>query len=106
MTPWACGIEGCQDRFDTAEHLIRHQVADHPSCECAVCGERYPAGFIAIRHTFDEHTRADYVRAYDADSDDIRHREQVKELVEREVDVDGLLSQIEADGEPAVSHGD
>lgn len=106
MTPWACGIEGCGEFFDTAEDLIRHQITDHASCECAVCGEQLPAGYVAIRHTFDEHTRADYVRAYDADSDDIRHREQVKELVERELDVDGLLDSLAAESQPAVSLGD
>lgn len=106
MTPWACGIEGCGEVFDAAEQLIRHQISDHPTCECAVCGEQLPAGYVAIRHTFDEHTRADYVRAYDADSDDIRHREQVKELVERELDVDGLLDTLATESEPAVSLGD
>jgi hypothetical protein len=106
MTPWACGIVGCDRDFETAEGLIRHQVADHPSHECKVCGRTVPAGYLAIRHAFEEHTRAEYVRAYDADSDDIRAREQLIEVVEEAVDVTSLVGSLESDGEPAVSVGD
>ena len=106
MTPWACGISQCGRHFETAEALIRHQANDHPRCQCKVCGEMHPAGFLAIKHAFDQHTRAEYVRAYDADSDDIRLRERVKELIESEVDVTAVLSAVVVDDEPAVSVSD
>lgn len=107
MSPWACGIAGCGSAFERAEDLIRHQVGEHGRCECAVCGESHPEGYLAIRHAFDSHTRAEFVRAYDADSDDIRQREQVIDEIEDVVDVQSLLSQLDVDAEdPAVSAGD
>lgn len=106
MSPWVCGITGCGDTFDTVETLIRHQATHHDGCECRVCGEHLPDGFIAIHHAFDEHTRAEYVRAYGADSDDIRLRERVKEAVEERVDVPSLLNQLSVDDEPAISASD
>ena len=63
MAAWTCAIEGCGERFDSTERLIEHQVEDHDSCTCKVCGESFPAGFLAIRHAFSTHTRADYLRA-------------------------------------------
>jgi len=107
MSHWACGIVGCGSVFETPEDLIGHQVNDHGVCTCAICGETHPEGFLAIRHAFAEHTRAEYVRAYDANSDDIRLREQVKELIESQVDVPSILSQLGVEGEdPAVSASD
>ena len=107
MSDWACGIVGCGARFDDVEELIGHQVTDHGQCTCAVCGETYPEGFLAIRHAFSEHTRAEYVRAYDANSDDIRLRERVMEHIEGQVDVPSVLSRLGIDGEdPAVSASD
>lgn len=107
MTDWACGIAGCGAGFETAEDLISHQVTDHGECTCAVCGEARPEGFLAIRHAFSEHTRAEYVRAYDATSDDIRHRENVMELIEELVDVPSVLSRLDEETEDvAVSAGD
>ncbi len=101
MTPWACGIVQCDASFEDAPALIEHQVFDHEPRECGVCGETVPAGFLAIRHAFDRHTRAEYLRAYDADSDDIRMRENVKELIEEAVDVPALLQELDI-GDPAV----
>ena len=107
MDQWACGIAGCGGTFDDAEALIRHQAEQHPAAECAVCGETVRAGFLAIRHAFEAHTRAEYVRAYDADSDDIREREELLRYVEGHVDVLRLVSQLDGSGEePAVSAGD
>lgn len=107
MSKWACGIVGCGSAFDDPEALIRHQVRDHGRCECAVCGESHPEGYLAIRHAFESHTRAEYVRAYDADSDDIRERERVIDEIEDEVDLQSLLAQLDVDTEdPAVSAGD
>lgn len=106
MGAWVCGIRGCGAGFEAVEDLIGHQVADHPRCTCAVCGESHPAGFLAIRHAFSEHTRAEYVRAYDAESDDIRLREEVKEAIEERVDVQAILNRLDGDGDSAVSAGD
>lgn len=108
MSDWVCGIAGCSTRFDTAEDLISHQVDEHVPCTCAVCGESHPEGFLAIRHAFTEHTRAEYVRAYDADSDDIRLREGLIETIEAQVDLSSVLNQLDVDAEEkrAVSAGD
>ena len=107
MSAWACGILGCGEHFEAVEDLIDHQVSEHGQCTCEVCGEAHPEGFLAIRHAFSEHTRAEYVRAYDANSDDIRLRERVKELIEERIDVESVLSQLEVDAEdPAVSASD
>lgn len=107
MASWSCGIAGCGGTFDDLVALIRHQATNHPASECGVCGETVPAGFLAIRHAFESHSRAEYVRAYDAESDDIREREALLELVEEEVDVQHIVNQIEgASEEPVVSAGD
>jgi hypothetical protein len=107
MTPWACGIAGCGGTFDDPEGLIRHQAVNHPACECRVCGETVPAGYLAIRHAFEAHSRAEFVRAYAADADAIREREQLLDEVEAEVDVRQLLSRLDAGREePVVSAGD
>ncbi len=106
MPLWACGIMGCGEGFGSVESLLQHQTADHPPSECRVCGKTLPSGFLAIQHAFDEHTRAEYVRAYDADSDDIRHREQIKELIEDEIDVTAVIESDGAAEETAVPAGD
>ena len=107
MAQWACGIAGCGGTFEHPEALIRHQADGHPPCECAVCGETVPAGFLAIRHAFEAHTRAEFVRAYDADSTDIRQREEVLEDVEDAVDVTRLVTSLGGSGEePVVSGAD
>ncbi|MFB6173121.1 MAG: hypothetical protein ABEI39_00610 [Halobacteriales archaeon] len=107
MTPWACGLRGCDADFGAAAELIRHQARAHDTRECEVCGAAVPAGFLAIRHAFKEHTRAEYLRAYDADSDDIRVRENLLDAVEAEVeDLPAVLDGIEAGGEAVPSVGD
>lgn len=107
MSDWACGILECGRSFESVEDLLSHQVSDHGQCTCEVCGESHPEGFLAIRHAFSEHTRAEYVRAYDASSDDIRAREHVMELIEGLVDVESVLNQLGVDAEdPAVSASD
>lgn len=107
MGDWACGITGCGGSFDEPAALIRHQAVNHPGCECHVCGEVVPAGYLAIRHAFDSHSRTEYVRAYEADSDDIRLREELLDLVEGRIDVQRLVGQLDTTGEePVVSAGD
>ncbi|MFB6148857.1 MAG: hypothetical protein ABEJ48_04255 [Halobacteriales archaeon] len=97
MTCWACAIAGCGEQFESPADLIRHQVAAHGQNECQICGDHVYEGYLAIRHAFEEHTRAEYVRAYDADSDDIRLRENIKESIEQSVDIQELLREFETD---------
>lgn len=74
---WACGIVDCGSSFGTVEALLAHQVADHDTHDCRICGETVPEGYFAIRHGIEEHTRAEYVRQYDGDAAAIRKRERV-----------------------------
>jgi hypothetical protein len=106
MTGWTCAIEGCGAGFEAATDLVEHQAEDHDPSICNVCGKSVPAGYLAIRHAFEEHTRADYLRAYGASSDDIRARETVADRVEAEVDVPDLLESLGMDEEEAASAGD
>lgn len=101
MSDWVCAIRGCMAAFDDAESLIAHQVDDHEYHECQVCGEIVPEGFFALKHGLDEHTRAEYVRFYDADSDAIRWRESITEEIESAVDLAALEKQIFSDGDSA-----
>lgn len=96
MPGWECAIAGCGSTFESVEDALVHQVQSHERCECRVCGTVVPEGFFAIQHAFDEHTRAEYVRAYDADSDHIRRRESVKEAIEGLVDVETLRERLGA----------
>jgi hypothetical protein len=78
MSGWRCGIGDCKQGFEDVESLIIHQTTEHDKHECQVCGTLIPDGYFAIRHVFDEHTRAQYVRAYDADSAAVRRREEIQ----------------------------
>lgn len=95
MVGWECGIGGCGRTFADVETLLSHQVTDHEAIECAMCGNVMPDGYFAIHHAVESHTRAEYVRHYDADADDIRIRENLKEDVERRVDVEALRSRLD-----------
>lgn len=96
---WTCAIEGCGRERERAEDLLVHQATDHERHQCAVCGDEFPDGFFAIRHAFDEHSRAEYVRAYEADADEVRHREAVVGAVEDAVDLDEVVDRIETTSE-------
>ena len=93
---WECAIEGCGHRAETAEELLLHQATDHEQVRCAVCGTYVVDGYFAIRHVFGEHTRTQYRRGYDADTEDIRRREALLERVEREGDVEAVLEALRA----------
>ena len=95
MARWECAIEGDEEVFDRVEDLIVHQATAHDRIECKVCGAVVPDGYFAIRHAFDEHTRAEYVRAYDADAGDVRRRESVKESIEAEADIREVVDRLE-----------
>mgnify|MGYP000368563423 CR=1 FL=1 len=97
MTGWECGISGCGATYGDVESLLAHQVGDHERHECDICGTVVPEGFFAIRHVFDEHTRAQFVRAYDADSDDVRERERVKADIEEIADLDRIVERVDGD---------
>ena len=95
MSRWTCGIGGCDASFDDVESVIVHQTTDHERHECKVCGTIVPDGYFAIRHAFDEHTRAEYVRAYDADSSAVRRREEVKRDVEQQADLQSVVERLD-----------
>lgn len=95
MSPWACGIDGCEMTFDAPEPAIIHQTTEHDRCECGVCGKELPDGYFAIHHAFEEHSRAEYVRAYGASAADVRVRESVKDRIESEADIELVLDRLE-----------
>ena len=95
MARWECAIEGDDATFDRVEDLIVHQATAHDRIECKVCGAVVPDGYFAIRHAFDEHSRAEYVRAYDASAADVRRRESVKEAIEAEADIREVVDRLE-----------
>lgn len=86
MTGWECAIDGCGAQFGSPEELIAHQKAEHAGHECQVCGAAVADGYPAISHAFSEHTRAEYVRAYEADATAIRDREDMLRTVESALD--------------------
>ncbi|MFW5965224.1 MAG: DUF7565 family protein [Halodesulfurarchaeum sp.] len=88
MADWLCAIEGCLSEFQDLRSLLAHQAEAHGAHECRVCGETVPAGYFAIRHAFEEHTRAEYVRHYDANADEIRWRERIKAEVDDRIDIE------------------
>jgi len=98
MPHWVCAIEGDDMRFERLEDLILHQATEHDRIECRVCGTVLPDGYFAIRHAFEEHSRAEYVRAYDATSDEVRRREQIKETIEENADIKEVVDRLEGNG--------
>ena len=96
MAPWTCAIGDCSTAFDDLEALVAHQVTDHDPHRCRICDTAVPEGFFAIRHVVEEHTRAEYVRHYDADADDIRLRESIVDEVESVVDEETLRRRLDA----------
>jgi hypothetical protein len=95
MARWECAIRGDGATFDRVEDLIVHQATDHDRIECKVCGAVVPDGYFAIRHAFDEHSRAEYVRAYDASAADVRRRETIKEDIEDAADIREVVDRVE-----------
>jgi predicted nucleic acid-binding Zn-ribbon protein len=98
MGLWKCGVDGCDGRFEDVEAAIIHQTTEHERHECEVCGTIVPEGYFAIRHAFEEHSRAEFVRAYDADSSAVREREAVKEAVEEEADLESVVADLKERG--------
>ncbi|AKH97165.1 DUF7565 family protein [Halanaeroarchaeum sulfurireducens] len=96
MDSWTCAIGDCAASFDDLEALVAHQVTTHEPHRCRICDEIVPEGFFAIRHAVEEHSRAEYVRHYDADSDAIRLRESVVERVSDAIDVEALQRRLDA----------
>ena len=95
---WECAIEACGHRSDAADELLVHQATDHDPVRCEVCGTRVPDGYFAIRHVFDEHTRTQYVRTYDADAEAIKDRESIREALEAEADLEAVVERVNGDG--------
>jgi len=96
MARWTCAIEGDDaETFERVEDLMVHQATDHERIKCEVCGAVVPDGYFAIRHAFDEHTRAEYVRAYDASAADVRRREKIKAAVEEAADLREVVDRLD-----------
>jgi hypothetical protein len=91
---WECGIDGCGAVFETVEDAIVHQATRHERHECKVCGTVVPDGYPAFRHAFSEHTRAEYVRAYGASSEEIRRREELKDEIEGTADLQTVAERL------------
>ncbi|EMA42903.1 DUF7565 family protein [Halobiforma nitratireducens] len=91
---WECGIDGCGEVFADVESAVVHQATDHERRECKVCGTVVPDGYLAIRHAFNEHSRAEYVRAYGANAEDVREREELLEEVESEADMEAIATEL------------
>ncbi|KDE58770.1 zinc finger C2H2-type domain-containing protein [Halostagnicola sp. A56] len=92
--PWDCGIDGCGETFDDVEPAIVHQATEHERRECKVCGTIVPDGYLSIRHVFTEHSRAEYVRAYSASSEDVREREDLLEEIESVADMERIATEL------------
>ncbi|MEF8841523.1 MAG: hypothetical protein V5A62_07830 [Haloarculaceae archaeon] len=95
---WECAIEGCGHRMGAADELLVHQATDHDPVRCEVCGTRVPDGYFAIRHVFDEHSRAQYVRAYGAEPEGIKHRQAVREEIEANADLEAVVERLDGNG--------
>ncbi len=89
---WECTIEGCGEVFQDVEEAVVHQAADHERLECKICGTVVPDGYLSIRHAFTEHSRAEYVRAYGADSADVRQREEILEAIESTANMERIAT--------------
>ncbi|SFR37454.1 DUF7565 family protein [Halogeometricum limi] len=98
MSLWKCGVSGCDGRFEDVEEAVIHLTVEHERHECKVCGTIVPEGYFAIRHAFEEHSRAEFVRAYDANSSDVRERERVKREVESEADLQSVVERLKEQG--------
>ncbi len=95
MARWECAISGDEATFDRVEDLIVHQATDHERIDCKVCGAVVPDGYFAIRHAFEEHSRAEYVRAYDASASEVRRREKIKEEIENIADIREVVDRLD-----------
>ena len=100
---WECAIGGCEYTTENPEELLVHQVKTHERHRCSVCGTTVPDGYFAIKHAFSEHSRAEYLRNYEADTDDIRLRETVLRELESEADVDRVLRQLNGERQKAAT---
>ena len=91
---WECAISQCDFSAGDAEELLVHQAEAHERHQCSICGTVIPDGYFAIRHAFSEHSRAEYLRNYEADTDDIRVREEVLKEVEAEADIQAVIDRL------------
>ena len=99
---WECAIGGCEYATEDADELLVHQATAHERHRCSICGTTLPDGYFAIRHAFSEHSRAEYLRNYEADTDDIRLREAVLHELEAEADVEAVVSRLDGGNDATV----
>ena len=91
---WQCGIDGCGAVFEDVESTVVHQATEHERRECKVCGTIVPDGYLAIRHAFTKHSRAEYVRAYGASSEAVREREDLLEEISAEANMQTIAEEL------------
>lgn len=95
MTAWTCAIVGDPPHeFDRVEDLLVHQATEHDRVECAVCGTLVPDGYFALRHMFDEHSAEAYSETYGLSPAELRQREQIRERIEDEAELQEALTRI------------
>ena len=94
---WECAIRECSYTSGNVENLLTHQVNSHEKHQCKVCGTVVPDGYFAIQHMFSEHSRADYLRKYEADTADIRRREKIKDQVDASANLETVVGRIKGD---------
>lgn len=83
--------------FTTAVDLITHQITQHHSIQCSICGQTTPDGYIGLKHVFGEHKRSDYIRAYDTSAKYIHSRESSIETIDNDVDFDVVQNEVDWD---------
>lgn len=91
---WECAIGACHYSTVHIDDLLIHQVKTHERHQCAICGTIVPDGYFAIRHAFTEHSRAEYLRNYEADTNDIRARESIIDEIEAVADIEKIVEQV------------
>ena len=91
---WECAIGDCEYLTDDVDALLIHQADTHARHQCAICGTVITDGYFAIKHAFSEHSRADYLRRYEADTDDIRVRENILKEIEAVADVKAVVERL------------
>lgn len=91
---WTCAIGECGYADEDAENLLVHQAKEHEKHHCSVCGTTVPDGYFSIQHMFSEHSRAEYLRNYDADTEDIRIREAIRDRIEATMNIEAVVRRI------------
>jgi hypothetical protein len=96
MAPWTCDIDDCQQRFSDPTELVIHQSRGHPVHVCGICGKHTPDGYYALQHAIEDHSRTEYMRAYDASAAALRERMETLERLRQLVDFQVVRSALDS----------